>query len=82
MNVFNTQQRKVAEGCIRTLKNKIYKHIVAISKNVYINKLDEIIDKYNKTYHRTTKMKPADAQSGMYIECGVKHNDKEVFVIK
>ena len=47
----------VAERFNRTLKNKIYKYMTAISKNVYINKLDDIVNEYNNTYHRTIKMK-------------------------
>ena len=49
-----------AERFIRTLKNKIYKHTTSISKNVYIDKLDDIVNEYNNTYHRTIKMKPID----------------------
>ena len=45
----------VAERLIRDLKNKIHKYMTAISKNVYIYKLDYMVDKYNNTYHRTTK---------------------------
>ena len=41
----------VAERFIRTLKNKIYKYMTSISKNVYIAKLDDIVNKYNNTYH-------------------------------
>ena len=47
----------VAERFIRTLKNKIYKYMTSISKNVYIDKLDDIVNKYNNTYHKTIKMK-------------------------
>ena len=47
-----------AERFIRTLKNRIFKHMTAISKNVYFNMLDHIITKYNNTMHRTIKMKP------------------------
>ena len=46
----------IAEGFIRTLKNKTYKHMSSVSKNVYINKLDDIVNKYNNTYHSTIKM--------------------------
>ena len=53
----------VAERFIRTLKNKIYKFMTSISKNVYIDILDDMINKYNNTYHRTIKMKPADVKS-------------------
>ena len=49
----------VAERFIRTLKNKISQHRTLISKNVYIDKLDDVVNKYNNTY-RTIKMKPVD----------------------
>ena len=48
------------ETFIRTSKNKIYKYMTSISKSVYINKLDDIVNKYNNTYHRTIKMEPVD----------------------
>ena len=41
----------VAERFIKTLKNKIYKHMIVMSKNVYIEKLDDVVSKYNNTYH-------------------------------
>ena len=49
----------VAERFIRTLKTKIHKYMTSISKNAYINKLDDILNEYNNTYHRIIKMKPA-----------------------
>ena len=52
----------VAERFIRTLKSKIYKYMTSISKNVYIDKLDGIVDEYNNTYHTTIKMKPIDVK--------------------
>ena len=57
----------VAERFIRTLKNKIYKHMNSISKNVYIDKLDDIVNEYNNRYHRTIKMKPTDVKDNTYI---------------
>ena len=48
-----------AERFIRTIKNKIYKHMT-VSKNAYINKLHDIVNEYNNTKHRTTKMKSTD----------------------
>ena len=54
----NEGKSVVAERFIRTLKNKIYKYMTSISKNVYIDKLDDIVNEYNTTYHRTIKMKP------------------------
>ena len=47
----NEEKSVVAERFIRTLKNKIYKHMAAISKNVYYDALDDIVTKYNNTYH-------------------------------
>ena len=57
----------IAERFIRTLKNKIYKYMTSVSKNVYIDKLDVIVDEYNKTKHRTIKMKPFDVKDNIYI---------------
>ena len=56
----NEGKSVVAERFIRTLKSKIYKYMTSISKNVYINKLDDIVDEYNNTYQTTIKMKPID----------------------
>ena len=53
----------IAERFIRTLKNKSYKYMTLILKNVYIDKLDEIVNKYSNTYHSTIKMKPVDVKS-------------------
>ena len=46
----------VSERFIRTLKNKIYKYMTSITKNVYIDKLDDIVNEYNNKYHRTIKI--------------------------
>ena len=58
----------VVERFIRTLKNKIFKHMTAISKNIYFDVLDDIVDKYNNTVHRTIKMKPIDVSSDSNAE--------------
>ena len=50
----------VAERFIRILKSKIYKYMTSISKNMYIDKLNDKVDEYNNTYHTTIKMKPID----------------------
>ena len=52
----NEGKSVVAERFSRTIKNKIYEYMTSISKNVYIDKLDDIVDEYNNTYHRTIKM--------------------------
>ena len=53
----------VSERFIRNLKTKIYKYMTSISKNVYIDKLDDVVNKCNNTYHSTIKMKPVDVKS-------------------
>ena len=58
----------VAERFIRTLKSKMYKYMTSISKNVYIDKLDNIANEYNNTYHRKIKTKPVDVKDNTYIE--------------
>ena len=68
----------VAEIVIRTLKNNIYKYMTSISKNVYIDKLDDIVDEYNNTHHRTIKMKPVDVKENAYIDSMELHSEKEV----
>ena len=73
----NEGKSVVAERFIRTLKNKIYKYMTSISKNVYIDKLDDIVNKYNNTYHSTIKMKPVDVKSSTYIDSSKEINDKD-----
>ena len=66
----------VAERFIRTLKNKIYKHMTAISKNIYYDVLDDIVDEYNNTYHNTIKMKPIDVENDSFTEYNEESNEK------
>ena len=58
----NEGKSVVAETFIRTLKTKIYKYMTSISKNMYIDKLNDIVNKYNNRHHRTIKMNPADVK--------------------
>ena len=67
-STYNEGKSVVAERFIRTLKNKIFKHMTAISKNVYFDVLDSIVEKYSNTVHRTIKMKPIDVTSDSYAE--------------
>ena len=67
----------VAQRFIRTLKCKIYKYMTSISKNVYINKLDDIVNEYNNTYHTTIKMKPIDVKDNTYINTSKNINYKD-----
>ena len=59
-------------------KTKIYKYLTSISKNEYINKLDDIVNEYNDTYHRTIKMKPVDVKDNTYIDSMELHSNKKV----
>ena len=63
----NEGKSAVAERFIRTIKNKIYKYMTSISKNMYIDKLDDIVNKYNDINHRTIQMKPIDFKDNTYI---------------
>ena len=51
-SIYNEGKSIVAERFIRTLKTKIYKYITSVTKNVYIDKLDDIAGEYNNAYHR------------------------------
>ena len=73
----NEGKSVVAERFIRTLKSKIHKHMTSISKNVYIDKLDDIVNEYNNTYHNTIKMKPIDVKDNTYINTDKETNDKD-----
>ena len=61
-SMHNEGKSVVTERFIRTLKNKIYKYMTSVSKNVYIDKLDDKVSKYNDTYHSSIKMRPADVK--------------------
>ena len=75
-NEIMKEKSVVAERFIGTLKTKIYKYMTAISENVYINKLDDTVNKYNNTYHTTIKMKPVDVKDNTYIDFKKEVNDK------
>ena len=71
-STYNEGKSVVAERFIRTLKNKLYKHMTATGKNVYYGVLDDVVNKYNNTKHSTIKMKPID----------VGDNNKRVYIDK
>ena len=66
-STYNEGKPVVAERFIITLKNKICKYLTSVSKNAYIDKLNDVVKKYNNTYHSPTKMKPADVKTNSYI---------------
>ena len=67
-STYNEGKSVVTEGFIRTLKNKTFKYMIAFSKNIYFDALDDIANKYNNTVQRTIKMKPIDITGDYYIE--------------
>ena len=76
-SIYNEGKSAVAERFIRTLKNKICKHTTTISKNLYFHVLDDIVNKYNNTYHKTIKMKPADIKDDSFAEYNEESNEKD-----
>ena len=75
-STYNEGKSVIAERFIRKLRNKIYKHMNSISTNLYIDKLDDIVNEYNNTYHRTIKMKPIDVKDNTYINIDKEVNDR------
>ena len=75
-SIYNEGKSVVAERFIRTIKTKIYKYVTSVSKNVYIDKLGDIVNEYNNTYHRTIKMKPVDVKDNVCIDFNKEANDK------
>ena len=73
----NEGKSVAAERFIRTPKTKIYKYMTAISKNVYIDKLSDIVTEYNNTCHRTMKMKLVNGKDNTYIDFKKEVNDKD-----
>ena len=67
-STYNKGKSVVAERFIRKLKNKIFKYMTAISKNVYFDMLDYIVDKYNNTVQRNIEMKPINVTSASHAD--------------
>ena len=79
-SIHNEEKPVVAERfiIIRTLNTEIYKCMTSMSKDVYIDTLDDIVGEYNKTYHKTIKMKPIDVKDNTYVDSMELHSKKEV----
>ena len=75
-STFNEVKSIVAERFIKILKNKIYKYMTAISKNVYYDALDSIVNTYNNAVQGTIQMKPVDVKDDSYAECNEDSNRK------
>ena len=76
-SIYNEEKFVVAERFIRTLKNKTDKYMTSTSKNVYLDKLDNMVIRYKNTYHSTIKMKLVDVNSGTYIDFDKKNNKED-----
>ena len=77
MYSIHNEENVVAERFIRTLKTKIHKYMTSISKNVYIDKLDDIVNEYNDEYHRTIKMEPVDVKDNTNVSSIKEVNDED-----
>ena len=77
-STYNEEKFAVGERFIRTLKNKIFKHMTTIPNNVSFDVLDDIVDKYNNTVHRTIKMKAIDITSDSYAKYNEDSNKKDL----
>ena len=76
-STYNEGKSVVAERFIRTLKNKLYKHMTATGKNVYYDVLDDVVNKYNITKHSTIKMKAIDVGDHNKRAFVDEHNEKD-----
>ena len=76
-SIHNKGKSVVPERFMRTLKTKIYKYMTSVSRNVYVNKLDDIVREYDNPYHRTIKMKPVDVKDNTYVDSKKEVNDKD-----
>ena len=76
-STYNGGKSVIAEGFIRTLKNNIFKHMTATSKNVYFDVFDDIVNKYNNTVHITIKMEPIDFTGDSHDEYNEDFNKKD-----
>ena len=80
-STYNEGKSVFAERFIRTLKNKIFKNMTVISKNVYFNILNDIVNKYNNTVHGTIKLKPIDVTNGFMLKT-IKIQIKKILNLK
>ena len=76
-SIHNEGKSIVVERFTRAWKTKIYKHMTSVSKNLHIDKFDDIVGEYNNTYHRTIKIKPVDVKDNTSIDFKKEVNDKD-----
>ena len=75
-STFNEGKSVVAERFIRTLKNKLYKHMTATSKNVYYDVLDDVVNEYNNSEHNIINMKPKDVKNDTTKSSAIARNNR------
>ena len=73
----NEGKSVLAERFIKNFKNKIYKHMTTVGKNIYFNVLDDIVNKYNNTWHSSIKMKPKDVTDSSFAEYNEDFNKRD-----
>ena len=76
-SIHNEGKSVIFERFIRTLRKEIYKYMTSVSKNVYIDKLDNIVDKYNNRHQSAIKMKPDHVKSSTDIDSSKESNNKD-----
>ena len=76
-STYNEEKSVIAVRFTRTLKSQIYKHMTAVSKSLYFDVLNDIVDKYNNTFQITIKIKPIDVQSDAYLQYNKDSNEKD-----
>ena len=79
-STYNEGKSVVAERLIKTLKNKIYKHMTTIGKNVYYDVLNDIVDEYNNIFQNSIKMKPRDVKDDSFVEYSEETNKKRPYI--
>ena len=76
-SIHNEGKSVVVERFFRTLKKKMYKYMTSISRNVYFNVLDDIINQYNKTYDSSIKLRPIDVKNNYFAKYNEESNEKD-----
>ena len=75
--IHNKRKSVVSERFIRSLKTTINKYMNSVSRNVYVDRLYDVVNEYNNSYHRTIKMKPVDVKDNTHIDFKNEANDKD-----
>ena len=79
-STYNEGKSVVGERFVRVLKSKVFKYMAAVSKIIYFDALDAIVNKYNNAVHRLIKMKPIDVTYGSYVEYNKDSNEKRSYI--